>query len=153
MRTFSEAELPALASELVAEIRGKRGSPFARVALSGTLGAGKSTLARHILTAFGIRREAEGSPTFAIAHEYTSGDGVRVIHADGYRLKSEHELEATGLLESLWDPEVVVLFEWLDQFPVTELALRESPLPTLWLSLGFATNANERTLEVMKTGF
>lgn len=121
--------------------------------LEGPLGAGKSTFARAALEALGVRREAEGSPTFAIAHEYLSGEGIRVIHADGYRLKGEAELEATGLLESLWDPEAIVLFEWLDLFPETARALEGSGLPVRWIKLGFVEDdAARRTVETTKSG-
>ena len=101
------------------------------------MGAGKSTSARRLLDALAISREAEGSPTFAIAHEYRSRDGLRIVHADGYRLSSERELEATGLLEPLWDPEVLCLFEWLDSFPETQRALEKSDLPYWEIRFGF----------------
>lgn len=153
MRTYSESELPAFAAELAAELRGSASRGVPRLALEGALGAGKSTLARAVLEALGVRREAEGSPTFAIAHEYVAAEGRRVVHADGYRLKSEAELEATGLLETLWDPEAVVLFEWLDLFPETVRAFREGTMPVIWLRLGFSADAGLRTVEVERTGF
>jgi tRNA threonylcarbamoyl adenosine modification protein YjeE len=153
VRTCSEPELRAVAAELVEEIRAKTRGGRPRVILRGELGAGKSTFARAMLEAFGVRREAEGSPTFAIAHEYTSGEGLHVVHADGYRLKSEAELESTGLLETIWDPEAVVIFEWLSLFPETEAALRKSPLPTLWLHFGFQPEPEKRSLEIVRTGF
>lgn len=152
-RTYSEAELKTLAEELVAEIRACRPTGFPRLVLRGTLGAGKSTLARAMLEALGVRREAEGSPTFAIAHEYLSGEGLRVIHGDGYRLKNEAELEATGMLETLWDPEAVVLFEWLNLFPETEKALRETALPAIWVSLSLVEDPKLREVEITRTGF
>jgi len=125
------------------------------VILLGALGAGKSTFARAMLDAFGTRREAEGSPTFAIAHEYVSTDGIRIVHADGYRLKSEAELEATGLLETLWDPEAVVLFEWMDLFPETADALARSELPCLTVRLAIVRGdgGTERRIEFERTGF
>ena len=154
MRTCSEAELSGIAEELVTEIRSANRAAVPRLVLQGPLGAGKSTLARAMLEAFGVHREAEGSPTFAIAHEYRSSDGRRIVHADGYRLKNESELEATGLLETLWDPEFVVIFEWLDLFPDTMRALMESPLPTVWVRLGFvAENPDRREIEIARTGF
>lgn len=155
-RTYSESELATLGAEIAEEIRSARfPSGFPRVLLRGPLGTGKSTLARAVLEALGIRRPSEGSPTFAIAHEYVTRDGAAVTHADGYRLKNELELEATGLLESLWNPEVIVLFEWLELFPETEAALRSADLPALWIELGFPdpiTSGTDRTIKILRTG-
>lgn len=137
-RICSERELTAYTKEIADEIRergGKNGYP--RFLLRGPMGAGKSTFARAFLEAFGVDRAAEGSPTFAIAHEYESLDGVRILHADGYRLRGDEELEQTGLLETLWDPSTLVLFEWMELFPQTEAALRASTLDVREVVLGF----------------
>lgn len=136
----SEDELGQLAYEWAKAIRSRHsGEAYPRILLLGEMGTGKSTLARALLEALGVDRAAEGSPTFAIAHEYRSGEGVRVVHADGYRLKSESELEETGLLESLWDPEVLTIFEWLDLFPETKSALVASGMPVYEIRLSFIT--------------
>ncbi len=78
-----------------------------------------------------------------------------MIHADGYRLKNEAELEATGLLEALWNPESIVLFEWLELFPETEGALKKAEFPSLWIELGFpptlAAGGTERTIRILKS--
>jgi tRNA threonylcarbamoyl adenosine modification protein YjeE len=117
------------------------------------MGSGKSTFARAFLSELEIHRDAEGSPTFAIAHEYSSRENWRVVHADGFRLKSETELEATGLVEVLWDPDALVLFEWLELFPETERALRVSPLWTIWIRLGFVEGVSDlRTIVTSQTG-
>lgn len=65
------------------------------VALSGGLGAGKTTLARAIIAALGHQGEVP-SPSFAIVEIYDPpGLRVPVVHADFYRL--EHTEEASGL--------------------------------------------------------
>ena len=65
------------------------------VALSGGLGAGKTTLARAIIGALGHEGEVP-SPTFTIVETY---DGLRVplVHADFYRLENQREVEELGL--------------------------------------------------------
>ncbi len=67
------------------------------VALSGGLGAGKTTLARAILAGLGHAGEVP-SPTFAIVELYDPpGVRVGVVHADFYRLERPQEAAALGL--------------------------------------------------------
>ena len=67
------------------------------VALSGGLGAGKTTLARAIIAALGHQGEVP-SPSFAIVEVYDP-PGVRlpVVHADFYRLTRPEEAAELGL--------------------------------------------------------
>ena len=67
------------------------------VALSGGLGAGKTTLARAIIAALGHEGEVP-SPSFAIIETYDP-PAVRLplVHADFYRLKHPEEAEEIGL--------------------------------------------------------
>ena len=91
------------------------------------MGAGKSTFARALLEALGVDRPPEGSPTFAIAHEYrasreTAGGasasraGVEVIHLDLYRLRSQGELEEAGVSSYFWERNALIIVEWLSLF-------------------------------------
>ena len=67
------------------------------VALSGGLGAGKTTLARAIIAALGHRGEVP-SPTFAIIQTYDPPDvALPLVHADFYRLEDPAEAEELGL--------------------------------------------------------
>lgn len=67
------------------------------VALSGSLGAGKTTLARAIIGALGYSGEIP-SPSFAIIELYDP-PGVRLplVHADFYRLARPDDLAELGL--------------------------------------------------------
>lgn len=67
------------------------------VALSGGLGAGKTTLARAIIAALGYHGEVP-SPTFTIVETYDP-PAVRLplVHADFYRLKRPEEIDEIGL--------------------------------------------------------
>lgn len=81
------------------------------IALSGDLGAGKTTLARAICEGVGVYDlSAVTSPTFALIQQYPAPDGP-VRHADLYRLQRRAELDALG-----WDELVatarVLLVEW-----------------------------------------
>lgn len=82
------------------------------VALTGGLGAGKTTLSRAVLAALGHRGEVP-SPTFTIIETYDP-PAVRlpVVHADFYRLKHPHEVEEIGLDD--YRCGAALLAEWPD---------------------------------------
>lgn len=67
------------------------------IALSGDLGAGKTTLARAIITALGHDREVP-SPTFTIIETYDPPlVRLPLVHADFYRLENPDEVIELGL--------------------------------------------------------
>jgi tRNA threonylcarbamoyladenosine biosynthesis protein TsaE len=67
------------------------------IALSGTLGAGKTTLARAIIAALGYAGEVP-SPSFAIIELYEPPlVRLPLVHADFYRLEDPAELAEIGL--------------------------------------------------------
>jgi tRNA threonylcarbamoyladenosine biosynthesis protein TsaE len=67
------------------------------IALSGGLGAGKTTLARAILAALGYSGEVP-SPSFTIVEVYDPpGVSIPVVHADFYRLQHRAEVFELGL--------------------------------------------------------
>ena len=67
------------------------------VALSGGLGAGKTTLARAIIAALGYQGEVP-SPSFAIIETYDPPLlRLPLVHADFYRLDDPAELAELGL--------------------------------------------------------
>lgn len=82
------------------------------VALSGGLGAGKTTLSRAILAGLGHLGEVP-SPSFAIIELYDP-PAVRlpVVHADFYRLSDPREAEELGLDD--YREGAVLLAEWPD---------------------------------------
>lgn len=80
------------------------------VALTGGLGAGKTTLARAIIVALGHEGEVP-SPTFTIIESY---DHLRVplVHADFYRLEDPFEAMEIGLDD--YREGAALLAEWPD---------------------------------------
>ena len=84
------------------------------VLLIGNLGAGKTTLAKGIISGLGAAPPEEvSSPTFTLIHEYGEG---RVYHIDLYRLDRPEQLATLGL-EEIFDRDAVVLIEWGERFP------------------------------------
>jgi tRNA threonylcarbamoyladenosine biosynthesis protein TsaE len=80
------------------------------VALSGDLGAGKTTLVRAMLKARGLAGEAP-SPTFAIVQPYAPPEvDLAIAHVDLYRIDDTDELIELGLDDYLYDG--ALLIEW-----------------------------------------
>jgi tRNA threonylcarbamoyladenosine biosynthesis protein TsaE len=90
------------------------------VLLIGNLGAGKTMLAKGIVSGLGAASAEEvSSPTFTLIHEYGCGgpDGEpRVYHIDLYRLDEAREVATLGL-DEIFAREALVLIEWGERFP------------------------------------
>ena len=80
------------------------------IGLSGSLGAGKSVLARAVARGAGVSAPLP-SPTFSLLFRYPARDGVEVVHADLYRLHDPEEIWELGW-EELGSGREIVLVEW-----------------------------------------
>lgn len=100
------------------------------IALTGALGAGKTTFARGFVQALAGPVEV-ASPTFTLLQTYDiatkNGASTPVCHADLYRLKAASELAELGLEEVL--EQGILLVEW------PEIAARHLPADRLSLLL------------------
>lgn len=94
------------------------------VTLSGPIGAGKSDMARAIIQARAGSDIPVPSPTFTLVQPYDL-DGIRILHADLYRLADTSELIELGLDEFRQDH--LLLIEWPDRagsmFATPDLAM------------------------------
>ena len=109
--THSEEETISLGREL-----GRQLPRHCVVLLIGNLGAGKTTLAKGILSGMGLAEHDEvTSPTFTLIHEYERA-GRRAYHIDLYRLDRAVQIATLGL-DEIFDREAVVLIEWGERFP------------------------------------
>ena len=114
------------------------------VALTGELGAGKTTLAKAIAAGLGVT-EPVTSPTFTLAGEYLSGR-LPFYHIDVYRLGkpgekvAEAELSEIGYGEYFYGAGVTVI-EWADRV--------EGLLPerSLWIALSYTDDVAMRCVE------
>ena len=118
MKVQNVGELQAYAVRFAMQLQPKRGAATV-VALSGELGAGKTSFVQAVARTFGITG-AITSPTFVIEklYELPEQSGAkgwkfsRLIHIDAYRLEDPSELEVLGFRDLLHDPQNLILIEW-----------------------------------------
>ncbi|MGB6114625.1 MAG: tRNA (adenosine(37)-N6)-threonylcarbamoyltransferase complex ATPase subunit type 1 TsaE [Comamonas sp.] len=79
------------------------------IALHGDLGAGKTTLVRHLLHALGVTGRIK-SPTYAVVEPYQVGN-LAIWHFDFYRFSDPREWEDAGLRDIFASPGLK-LAEW-----------------------------------------
>ncbi len=114
------------------------------VAMSGEIGAGKTTLARAILRAkLGDPQLEVPSPTFTLVQTYQSA-GVPIIHADLYRIAGGGELYELGFDEM--QASSIVLVEW------PERAIERFPTERLDVLLDMDPDTGERRALISGTG-
>jgi tRNA threonylcarbamoyladenosine biosynthesis protein TsaE len=93
--------------------------------LHGSLGAGKTSFARALLTALGVGERVK-SPTYSLVESYMARDRP-AWHLDLYRIADPGELEWLGL-DALAEPTALVLVEWPERgagaLPAADLELR-----------------------------
>ncbi|MEL7497094.1 MAG: tRNA (adenosine(37)-N6)-threonylcarbamoyltransferase complex ATPase subunit type 1 TsaE [Planctomycetota bacterium] len=96
------------------------------IALSGTLGAGKTRLVQAIARGLDVESDTVTSPTFTICIPYAGR--LPMWHLDAYRIKSVDEVDELGLDEQI-DFGSIVLVEWAERI--------EEALPPIdvWLRL------------------
>jgi tRNA threonylcarbamoyladenosine biosynthesis protein TsaE len=96
------------------------------VYLRGELGAGKTTLVRGLLRAFGVHG-AIRSPTYTLVEPYRA-DGKDLVHLDLYRINDALELANLGLVD--FPPERTW---WLIEWPERAAGALPAPDVELWL--------------------
>ncbi len=82
----------------------------AYVELHGDLGAGKTTLVRHLLRALGVQGRIK-SPTYAVVEPHEAAQGLAVWHFDFYRFSDPREWEDAGFRDIFSSPGLK-LAEW-----------------------------------------
>lgn len=125
------------------QLLGRSLVPGQVVALSGDLGAGKTTFTQGIGRGLGVR-ERITSPTFTLVNEYVGRDGITLIHTDSYRLgemtnpesdgeSASQEAATFGMDEILDRPDAVIVIEWAERLlsllPDDYLAVALAQLP------------------------
>ena len=113
------------------------------LALTGPLGAGKTTLTKEIAKTLGIGDNVV-SPTYVLETEYQIPDTDKLfIHIDCYRMENVSELINLGIEKRIAHGDLIIV-EWADKFPEF---FKNHPVTYINLSLG--ENENERVIEII----
>ena len=123
MKTYKSAS--ADETKKLGEGIGRLLKPGAVVALTGELGAGKTTMVKGIAKGLGVRDENKvSSPTFVLIHEYEGR--AKIFHIDWYRLAAVQGADEESALECFERPDAVTIVEWPERAPhlLPESALR-----------------------------
>lgn len=110
------------------------------IALTGDLGAGKTTLTKSIAKGLEIE-DIITSPTFNIVKEYDTGR-LPLYHFDVYRIGDVDEMYELGYEEYFYGNGICVV-EWAD--------LIEDIMPedTMWIQIEYGENEGERIYRCM----
>lgn len=153
--THSAAETKKIAEELAQKvIQKKPGKKALVLALSGDLGAGKTTFTKGFMKGLGIKSRIL-SPTFiifrhhkiphhenasTIHHSLATSHFSSVFHMDAYRIKNNAELAPLGFKEILNNPQNILLVEWPENIN------KSLPKNTRWIILKHGAKNNERVI-------
>lgn len=86
---------------------------FKMFAFEGDMGAGKTTLIKHLVSELGFKGSVS-SPTYGLVNEYRSAAGVPIYHFDFYRLTDPEEAYDFGI-EEYFEQEAWCFMEWPDK--------------------------------------
>lgn len=115
---FKKKEISKISKKLLDKILKMKNNKAKVVALSGILGAGKTTLTQELGKQLGIKDNIV-SPTFVIMKIYKINPSSfyypsfkKLVHIDAYRLESSLELLKIGWQELQNDKDNLIIIEW-----------------------------------------
>ena len=109
------------------------------VALTGTLGSGKTRFVAGVCGGLGVRGHVT-SPTFTLINEYPAELGM-VAHIDMYRINGMKEVADLGL-EEYFNSRCICLIEW------AEMVLGMLPPGRFHVSFAHGGAESERTIQI-----
>lgn len=84
------------------------------MALTGEIGAGKTTLVQGIARGLGLPAGSVASPSFVLVREHRGR--IPLYHADLFRLEGMPEAATVGL-EEYYEADGVTVIEWANKIP------------------------------------
>lgn len=152
--TKSRNQTKKLAKLLCQTVLKRKNNNALVLALSGNLGAGKTTFVQGFMKGAGIKKKIT-SPTFILMKKYeirntkfeTNSKNQNpkfknIYHIDCYRIKKAKELLDLGLKEILKNPRNIVLIEW------PEIIRRYLPKRAIWIEFEHGEKENERIIKL-----
>jgi tRNA threonylcarbamoyladenosine biosynthesis protein TsaE len=120
-------------------------APRDAIALSGELGAGKTTLVQGLARGLGVGEHIV-SPTFTLVREYRGR--LDLMHVDVYRLEREQDVIDLGL-EEIGEGDAVLVVEWGD---AVKALLPADRLDVELTTVDPTGRSEQRRIEVRGTG-
>lgn len=127
------AELNELAKKIAKSLKGNE-----VLALSGNLGAGKTTFTKMLLKASGVRKNIS-SPTFVLMIPYPA-KSCTFYHMDLYRIAGYKEVQALGISDYWNKKGNVFVIEWAEKI--------KSKLPANTIYLNFKIVGEYRKITI-----
>lgn len=144
IETKSARETQRVAALLVGELRRCHLHKAMVIALTGELGAGKTTFVQGFAQALGVKENVL-SPTFVLMKIYPLARKRfrRLAHIDCYRLASPNDLSHLGFKQILKDKDAIVLIEWAER--VKKLV----PRGAIWIRFRHSGHPHKRVIEYL----
>lgn len=119
MEIREESELQTAVSKTIQLLKQTPRAHASVVALSGDLGAGKTTFVKELAHALGIEEEVT-SPTFVIMKLYPLEKAADVpyallAHIDAYRIEAEDEMRVLRFDDLLAQRDALICIEWAEK--------------------------------------
>ncbi len=116
VRTITLDDMSVLVREVLAAVRARQGFGARVLALTGELGAGKTTFTKELAKQLGVADDVT-SPTFVILKNYQTTDAnfKTLTHIDAYRIEDPRELTVLGFEDILKDTERLLVIEWAER--------------------------------------
>lgn len=111
------------------------------IALEGDLGAGKTFIAKHLISTILQKDTAVHSPTFQLLQIYKA-PSYDIYHYDLYRLKNKNEIFELAIEDAL-NGQNICIIEW------PEIVFDLLPQETIVVNINFSDD-NSRIIEVSK---
>ena len=144
LKSYSPRETKKLAAGLADKINKPHKAALV-LALSGDLGAGKTTFVQGLAENLGAKTRAL-SPTFVLMrrHKVKSEHHPHLYHIDAYRLNSEKDAAVLKLKNIFRNNQNIVLIEWAERIK------KIIPKGAIWIKFSHGENGNERNIEIIR---